>query len=74
MITEHSLVVLNCNVAEKGLHSGDVGAVVAVYSGGNAFEVEFVDGDGTTVALLTLESSQVRSIQAGELLHTRQRN
>ncbi len=74
MITEHSLVVLNREIADAGLHSGDVGAVVAIYANGKAYEVEFVDGDGSTVALLTLEADDVRPIQAGELLHARQRD
>jgi hypothetical protein len=52
---------------------GDVGAVVHVYENGKAYEVEFVAGDGTTVALLTLEPQEVRLIEAGELLHTRRR-
>ena len=73
MITEHSLVVLSNDHLAEGLHVGDVGAVVHVYGDGKAFEVEFVDGDGTTIALLTLESSDVRPIEAGELLHARRR-
>ncbi|MEI8021185.1 MAG: DUF4926 domain-containing protein [Schlesneria sp.] len=73
MITEHSLVVLNNDHLADGLHAGDVGAVVHVYGEGKAYEVEFVDGDGTTIALLTLESSDVRPIEAGELLHARRR-
>ena len=74
MITEHSLVVLNREIPDNGLHCGDVGVVVAIYANGKAYEVEFVDGDGSTVALMTLEAEDVRQIQAGELLHTRQRD
>ena len=73
MITEHSMVVLNDARTADGLHAGDVGAVVHVYAEGKAYEVEFVDGDGTTVALLTLEAADIRPIEAGELLHTRRR-
>ncbi len=73
MITEHSMVVLNTDRAADGLHAGDVGAVVHIHGGGKAYEVEFVDGDGTTIALLTLERSEVRPIEAGELLHARRR-
>jgi hypothetical protein len=74
VLVEHSLVVLNRDMAEQGLHTGDVGAVVAIYGDGQAYEVEFVDGDGSTVALLTLESQDVRPMQGGELLHARQRD
>ncbi len=73
MIAEHSIVVLNDDRAADGLYSGDVGAVVHVYGDGKAYEVEFVDGDGTSIALLTLEAADVRPIEAGELLHTRRR-
>jgi hypothetical protein len=71
MLAEHSMVVLNRDVLDAGLHAGDVGAVVHVYQQGVAYEVEFVDGDGATVALMTLDATDVRPIAGGELLHTR---
>jgi hypothetical protein len=74
MIAEHTMVVLNRDIPEHGLVTGDVGAVVHVYSQGTAYEVEFVDGVGKTVALLTLEATVLRTIQSGELLHTRVAN
>lgn len=73
MFVEHSMVVLNRDLAESGLHAGDVGAIVHVYGQGGAYEVEFVDGGGTTVALVTLGSSDVRPLATGELLHARRR-
>lgn len=73
MLTEHSMVVLNCDLPDKGLHTGDVGAIVHAYRKGDAFEVEFVDGDGTTIAVLTLDSDDIRPMEPGELLHTRRR-
>ncbi|MDX1962308.1 MAG: DUF4926 domain-containing protein [Pirellulales bacterium] len=72
MITEHSLVALDCETPNARLSRGDVGTVVHVYDSGLAYEVEFVDGGGKTVALLTLEATAVRKIRAGELLHARQ--
>lgn len=71
MIAEHSMVVLNRDVPEASLHAGDVGAVVHVHDEGVAFEVEFINGDGTTISLMTLSASDVRPIAQGELLHTR---
>ncbi len=71
MITEHSLVVLIEDHPTQDLSAGDVGTVVHIYGGGQAFEVEYVDGAGSTIALITLEASEVRSVEAGELLHTR---
>ena len=73
MIAEHAMVVLNCDKPSNGLYAGDVGAVVHVYPNGAAYEVEFVDGDGTTVACITLDAKDVRNIDRGELLHIRRR-
>lgn len=74
MLAEHSIVVLNSDFPDAGLHAGDVGAIVHVHAQGKAYEVEFVDGDGTTIALMTLQANEIRSIGPGELLHTRRRD
>jgi hypothetical protein len=34
--------------------TGDIGTVVLVYRGGEAYEVEFVAADGNTIAVETL--------------------
>ena len=74
MLPEHSIVVLNSDLPAAGLHAGDVGAVVHVYGQGQAYEVEFVDGAGSTIALTTLEASQIRPLGPSEQLHARQRD
>ena len=74
MITEHSLVVLDSTPADKKLARGDVGTVVHIYNDGKAFEVEFVDGGGNTISLITVDAEDVRPIKPGELLHTRTTN
>jgi Domain of unknown function (DUF4926) len=51
---------------------GDVGTAVLVHGNGEAFEVEFVGYDGHTVALLTLERSQVRSLHTHDIPHARE--
>lgn len=71
MIAEHSLVVLDCAPPDAKLTRGDVGTVVHVYKSGKGYEVEFVDGGGRTVALVTVGADDVRPIKAGELLHAR---
>ena len=71
MIAEHSLVVLDSDPPHERLNRGDVGTIVYVYNGGRAYEVEFVDGSGHTVALITVNADAVRPIAAGELLHAR---
>ncbi|MEX1026460.1 MAG: DUF4926 domain-containing protein [Candidatus Paceibacterota bacterium] len=71
MITEHSLVVLDADSPHEKLTRGDVGTVVHIYKDGKGYDVEFVDGGGRTVALVTVGANDVRPIKAGELLHTR---
>lgn len=72
MINELETVVLLEDLPEQGLRRGDVGAVVHCYQGGEAFEVEFVTGEGRTVGVLTLPAAAVRRMQGSEILHARQ--
>ena len=70
-ISELDAVILTCDLPTHGLVRGDVGTAVLVHGAGVAFEVEFVRQDGRTVALLTLERSQVRpQRQDGERVQT----
>jgi hypothetical protein len=72
MIRELDTVVLTRDLPEYGLNRGDIGAVVHCYKDSAAFEVEFVTGRGETVALVTLESKDVRLMQPNEILHARE--
>jgi hypothetical protein len=66
-------IVATTNFPEHRVLAGDVGAVVEVYDTPSpAYEVEFVNPDGTTRALLTLAPSQVRRLSADDVLTTRQ--
>ena len=71
MIREHDTVVLTRDAPEHGLEAGDVGAVVTVYGEGRALEVEFIAGDGRSVAVLTLAPHEIRSVAQAEILHVR---
>ena len=72
MINELDTVVLSHDIDEYGLKEGDIGAVVHRYSDGLAFEVEFVTGEGETVAALTLNSQDIRPMHGKEILHVRE--
>lgn len=63
-------VVLNRDLPQHGLQTGDVGAVVEVYEP-DGLEVEFVTGSGETQALVTLREADVRAIDANELISVR---
>jgi hypothetical protein len=72
MIKELDTVVLAHDVVEHGLKQGDIGAVVHVYRDNAAYEVEFVTGEGQTVAVLTLLPEDIRPIRKQEILHVRE--
>ena len=57
-LNELDSVVLLRNKPEHNLNRGDVGCVVAVYNEAT-IEVEFVDDEGKTVALITLPNTDV---------------
>ncbi len=49
------------------------GAIVHRYNNnGLAFEVEFVTGEGHTVAVLTLKPEDIRLMKQREILHVRE--
>ena len=66
-------VIAATNFPEYKVLAGDLGAVVEVYAAPSlAYEVEFVNPDGSTRALLTLAPSQVRRLSPADVLTTRQ--
>ena len=72
MIKELDTIVLSHDEKEYGLKKGDIGAVVHVYSDEAAYEVEFVSGEGETLAVLTLTSKDIRPMSEREILHVRE--
>ena len=62
--------VLKRSLPEHGLEEGDVGTIVHRHSD-DAFELEFVSGEGRTIAVVTLSSSDIRPISGPEILHVR---
>jgi len=71
MIKELDSVVLSRDLPEHGLKRGDIGAVVHCYKNGEAFEVEFITGEGKTVAVVTLKMKDLRLMRDKEILHAR---
>ncbi|MCS3749339.1 hypothetical protein GGP96_001269 [Salinibacter ruber] len=65
MIEEHDRVVLTTKEPDAGLEPGGVGTIVHAYSGGEAFEVEFVTLTGDTVAVLAVDWDEVRRFSRG---------
>jgi hypothetical protein len=71
MIKEHDRIVLLKDIPAEGLKAGDVGTIVHIYKGGEAFEVEFMTLEGETVTVITLPSSQVRAVGKRDIAHAR---
>ena len=63
-------VVLDRNLPEHGLRSGDLRAIVQVYEP-DGLEVEFVTASGKTQALVTLNVNDVRPVQDSDLIAVR---
>ena len=53
------VVALTADLPELGLLRGQVGTVVDVLAGGEAFEVEFSDREGRTFESLGLRTEQI---------------
>lgn len=53
------IVALNHDISEYGLKKGDTGTIVDIYEGGKAYEVEFMTNEGKTIAVLTLNFTDI---------------
>ena len=71
MMKELDQIVLTADLPKEGLKAGDVGTVVHIHRGGEAFEVEFMTLGGETVVVTTVLASQVRPITNRDITHTR---
>jgi hypothetical protein len=71
MIKELDTVALDRDLVDYGLRKGDLGTVVLVYEDGRAFEVEFMTLTGDTLAVVTLETGDIRPIHDREIAHAR---
>ncbi len=56
---EHDVVILTTDLPDQGLKAGDFGAVILV--AGGTVEVEFVNLQGDTVAVVDLKPDQYRA-------------
>lgn len=71
MIRDLDSVAITRDLPEHSLECGDVGRVVFRYDDGEAFEVEFLVSDGSTLAVLTLEAEEVRPLERSDTFHVR---
>ena len=74
MFEEYKQVVLSADVrGDKGqqLRSGDVGVVIQIHAGEEAYAVEFMAPYGDTAAIATVLPSQACRVTNAELTHAR---
>ena len=72
MIKEHERIVLKAAIPGEGLEAGDVGTVVHIHKDGAAYEVEFITLAGRTVAVATVEASDLRPVGKRDISHVRE--
>jgi len=66
-------VIATVNIPDHKILAGDLGTIVEVYTRPTlAYEVEFVNVDGSTRALVTLAPDQIRRLAQSDVLTTRQ--
>lgn len=66
-MTELESVVLTRDLPDHELEVGDVGVIVHRHAE-SAFEVEFITGEGGTVAVVTLRSEDLRRVEPPRVL------
>ena len=71
-IKELDCVVLTKNLPQASLEAGDVGTVVHIHKNGAAYEVEFITLAGRTVAVATVEASDLRPVGKRDISHVRE--
>ena len=71
-IHEHDCVVLTADLPADGLEAGDVGTVVHIHRGGEAYEVEFVTLAGSTLAVATVLARQCSPVSKRDVSHVRE--
>lgn len=71
MIKEHDRVILTNDLSAEGLKAGDVGTVIHVHRGGEAFEVEFLTLHGETAAVATVPAAHIRPVTQRDMTHAR---
>ena len=66
-------VIMTANLSTDEVLAGDLGTIVEIYTDPSpAYEVEFVNPNGTIRALLTLSPDQIRPLSENDVLTTRQ--
>lgn len=71
MLKELDRAALTVDLPQSHLQAGDIGTIIHVHGEGVAYVLEFFTLDGKTLAVVSLEASQVRPIGSREIAHAR---
>jgi hypothetical protein len=71
-VKEHDCVVLTADLPKEGLKAGDVGTVFHIHGDGAAYEVEFMTFAGKTIAIATVDVSDLRRVNERDMSHVRE--
>ena len=61
MLKEHSLAALKCDFPEHDLRAGDIGTVVHIHNGGEAYEIEFLTADWKFKGVVTVLAADLEA-------------
>ena len=73
-LREHNKFVLTADVTgdeDEELKSGDVGIIIHIHPGGEAFVGEFMTLNGNSSAIATVLTSQARPVTDNDIVHAR---
>jgi hypothetical protein len=70
-IPELERVVLTQDLEDNRFKAGDVGTIVHVYAGGEGYELEFFTLNGETIDVVTVDASQVQTVDESYITHAR---
>ena len=59
------------NGSHEGMKKGDIGTIVYVQDNGRAYEVEFLEPGGRTIAIATIQASQARRATKEDIVNCR---
>lgn len=71
MAKEHERVILTSDLPAERLKAGDVGTIIHVHRGGEAFEIEFLTLHGETAAVATVPAAHIRPVTQRDMTHAR---
>ena len=72
MFKENDTIILKSDIPNKGLQAGDIGTIALVHETGDGYEVEFVNLDGETIAIVSLTSNEMRPTSKKDIPHVRE--